>query len=578
MNLNDLTKTQLCDLAKERGITNYHRTAKADLIKKLEATPEAIQPTEPGISPALEFFNRVSVLTDIKEVESECQALYEDLGLEKMLPKSRANKLQPYSRLFKALLPTAENLHLFFDFKAEGKETSIKRHLFFKYTGLADIDYNAEQEKVRERKAQATNKGEIKDEIADAIDATNKVFSLDQYLKIATLLLNSGDAWELASGLLSVSGRRPAEIILKSDFSLPDTTPSYIKYPEYAVNIDGLAKKRSQEVFTTVSLLIPATEFLSRVDFFRNSPEVIDQKNLYERLLKAGYDEETAYKKIENNIGKLLRNTTELYFDFLPQIEGENRKNILLRACAIKLITERDNSTANTKGKLTYAGVLAGHIIPIFKDGTVRFSGKINASTLHYDDYEPDTKTIPFLKNVVTVEQTIKEPIKNIEETEDMARIAELENKIAELEKQLASKDSEIETLKLKLQSRNSNEKLPEVTEMNTNLLMTTRKAGSSEEKLNRCYQAICNYNDNTPENKIAITNLGLRYLSGVNGQTISTWMDTHKDEIISHHIKHQLNTRENEATSYYNKRYGQTKVNQILDVIKSDYLPAISS
>jgi hypothetical protein len=576
MNLNDLTKTQLCDLAKERGIKNYHRTAKADLIKKLEATPEAIQPSEPGISPALEFFNRVSVLTDIDAVESECQALCENLGLEKLLPKSQSNKLRPYSRLFQAMIPTAENLHLFFDFKAEGKETSIKRHLFFKLTGLADIDYNAEQEKVRERKAEATNKGEIKDEIADAIDATNKVFSLDQYIKTATLLLNSNDAWELASGLLAVSGRRPAEIVLKSDFSLPETTPSYIKHSEYAVNIEGLAKKRGQDIFTTVSLLIPATEFLSRLEFFRSRPEIINQRNLHEKLIVAGYDEETAYKKIEDQIGKLIRNATEFYFDFLPQIEGENRKNILLRACAIKLITERDNPTANTKGKLTYAGVLAGHIIPVFKDNTVRFSGKINASTLHYDDYEPDTKTIPFLKDVVTVAQKIEEPIKNIEEIEDMARIAQLESLIADLQKQLASKDSEIETLTQKLRSRNSGEKLPEVSEMNTNLLMGTRKAGSSEEKLNRCYQAMCNYNDSTPENKIAITNLGLRYLSGVNGATISKWMETHKDEIISHHAKHQLNTRENDATTYYNKRYGQTKVNQILDMVKSDYLHAI--
>lgn len=572
MNLNDLTKKELDALAKERGITGFSRTAKADLIKKLETTPEAIQPSEPGISPALQFFNEVSVLTDVDAVEKECLALCEDLGLDKMLPKSRANKLQPYSRLFKALVPTAENLHLFFDYRAEGKETSIKRHLFFKLTGLADIDYNAEQEKVRERKAEATNKGEIKDEIADAIDATNKVFSLDQYIKTSTLLLNSNDAWELASGLLAVSGRRPAEIVLKSNFSLPETTPSYIKYPEYAVNVEGLAKKRGQEVFTTVSLLIPATEFLSRLDFFRSRPEVINQRNLYNKLLKGGYDEETAYKKIEDQIGKLIRNSTEFYFDFLPQIEGENRKNILLRACAIKLITERDNPTANTKGKLTYAGVLAGHIIPVFKDNTVRFSGKINASTLHYDDYEPDTKDIPFLKDIVTVEQ----PTKIIEEIEDVARMAELETIIADLQKQIASKDSEIETLTQKLRSRNSNEKLPEVSEMNTNLLMSTRKAGSSEEKLNRCYQAICNYNDSTPENKIAITNLGLRYLSGVNGVTISKWMETHKDEIISHHIKHQLNTRENEATSYYNKRYGQTKVNEILDVVKSDYLHVI--
>jgi hypothetical protein len=572
MQLETLTKTELVNLAKEKGISNAYRTPKNELIKLIENTPETSEQTEPATSPALEFFNRVSVLTDVSEVERECKELYESLGLDKILPKSRGNKLGAYTKLFKAMIPTTENLHLFFDFKAEGKETSIKRHLFFKFIGLADINYTAEQEKVRERKA-SVNKQEVKDEIADAINAENKVFSLAQYIKTVTLLVNSNDAWELASGLLAVSGRRPSEIVLMSEFSIPETIPDYIKNPEYAINIDGLAKKRSQEVFTTTSLLIPATEFLSRLEFFRQLPEIINQRNLYEKLLKAGYDAETAYKKIEDNIGNLVRRATDLYFDFLPQTESAGRKNILLRACAIKLITERDNPNANTKGKLTYAGVLAGHIIPIFKDATVRFSGKINPSTLHYDDYEPDNKIIPFLKNVVSVQEIIQ-PIENIKENEDVARITELESIVADLQKQLVVKDSEIENLKMKLQSRNSREVLPKPSEMTNNILMSTRKAGSSEEKLNRCFQAICNYNNNVCENKIAITNLGLRYLSGVNGNTIASWIESHKDEIISHHIKHELSKPDSVSpTTYFNKQYGQAKVNEILDTVKVEYL-----
>jgi len=574
--LNGLSKNQLIDIAKERGLPFSHRD-KAQLIKEIELADSG-QALDVPTSPALEFFNRVSVLLDIDTIKAECDALVNDLGLDKLQPKSRSNKLTAYTKLFKAHIPTAENIHTFFDYTAKGHQTSIKRHLYYKFTGLADIDYTAESEEVRERKATA-KKEVIKDEIADVINAENKVFSLDRYIQTIKTLLNSNDPWELASGLLAVSGRRPSEIVLLSDFSIPETVPDYIKNPDYAVNINGLAKKRNEIVETTTSLLIPTTEFLQRLKFFRSIPEVKNQNDIYQKLLTSGYDKETAYKKIEGNIGNLIRRATDLYFDFLPMFDDGDRKNILLRACAIKLITERDNPAANTKGKLTYAGVLAGHIIPVIKDGKVRHSGKVNSSTLHYDDYEPDTKTIPFLKDIMTikkVEDTKIKPVKNTEGDEDMVRIAQLESIISDLEKKLANKDSEIETLKLRLQSRNSNEKLPDVGDMNTNLLMGTRKAGSSEEKLNRCFQAIKNYNNNTPENKLAITNLGLRYLSGVNGQTIATWMSEHKDEIISHHVAHQLNTRENDITSYFNKRYGQTKVNEILDIIKSDYLPGI--
>ena len=99
-------------------------------------------------------------------------------------------------------------------------------------------------------------------------------------------------------------------------------------------------------------------------------------------------------------------------------------------------------------------------------------------------------------------------------------------------------------------------------------MLYHTRKPGSSDEKLDRAWNALKSYNNNTPEYKIAPTNQVLRTLTGVNGNAISKWIKSHKDEVESHCNTHDFKP-------YYNNRYRNKSVStdSIIEKIKQEYL-----
>lgn len=572
------TKEVLIEVAKKLGVKNYHRTHIDELRTKLLALLiSSGKPIHEEKAAPLVFFEKVSQMTDVQEVEQACKELVETLNLKSLKPTSQSNKLASYTKLFRELEYTPDKDHLFFDYKAEGKKESIKRHLFFKYTGHADISWKEANEGKKQRRQERQANTSSKDELADALDAPNKIFNLDLYLKTTIQLLNSKDPYELGVGLIAASGRRPSEIVMLSEFEVSDWIPAYIKTPEYGVKVIGLAKKREKEIITYTPLLVPVSDFVTLVQYFRSLPEIKAYQDKFQKLLDLGWDKEAAWKKIEEQAGYELRKVTEFYFDFLPKIdEGHNRKNILLRACAMKILTVRDCPKATSNAQQLYAGVIAGHVIPEFKpDGTVTYPGKGSASTLHYNDYEPDTTEIPFL----TIEPKTTAKTK---ETEDMARIAELETIIAQLNAQIAEKDTVIaekdQTI-AELQERINRPRLPqmEVTEMDSERLFKTRKEGSAEEKLNRAWQAVIAYNEKTPEYKINPTNKVLRELTGVNGQTVTKWMEAHNDEIVSYQSNHSLNPDNKPVKeNYYNNRYrNKTDMNveMILKTIEKDYL-----
>ncbi len=557
-------KKVLQEYAKTYKIKNYSRITRQELETKLiEAIKEPAPQEETKKETPQEFFNRVSKIIDESELKAECEKLLEILGTEKLQPKSKSNKLRPYARRFKELTPSSCDLpkEIFFAFKAKGKSVAIDRHKFFEFTGLAEIDWDDVAEGIKERKAQRTGKARVKDELADALNEESKVFSLDKYIATMTLLLNSNDPWENAIGLIAASGRRPFEIMIGGNFQSVDNSPEYLPYSEYSVQVDGLAKKRDKNPTTIVPLLIPTNEFLFGIEKFRNNPEILNLKKDYEKLIEYGANPTDAAHKIEDKFGKPLRRITEEYFSFIPKIDdGQNRKNILLRACTMKIITLRDKPNISTRARLKYAGLIAGHVIPIFNDnGGVSFDGKVSSATLNYDDYEPDTSDIPLLENIVKIESMIQ--------TTDLVQIAELKQIIRELEQELLAKEAEIKVLKEKMEYRKL--ELPEPEAMDNRMLFSSRKVGSGEEKLNRAWKAITAYNDDVAEYKLNPTNPILRQITGVNGQTVKKWIDEHRVMYDDHIHKHGFD-------SYYNNRYrGKTDMNVeiILKRIEKEYL-----
>jgi hypothetical protein len=552
------TLKTLVKYAREYKIKNYSRkdkqTLQSELLEAIKQPVPETKTTEKETPKA--FFDRVSALLDVDEVRKECEQLIKDLGIEKLTTKSKFNKLQPYTRNFKKLTPKPETIHLFFDYCSTPNQDDIPRHLFFKFTGLADADWEKANTEAKKRKVSKKSK----DEVADALNEEYKIFSLEKYVSTIKQLLNSNVVWELGVGLIAASARRPSEVTILGNFESVENIPEYIVNKEYAIQLDGLAKKRDKNPTTIVPLLIPTSEFIQALETFRNKPEIKKYKETFDNLLSLGYEKSDAWKTLENTLGGELRKVTECYFNFLPKIndENQNRKNILLRACTTKCITLRDKPDATRKAQLTYAGIIDGHIIPQFKeDGSVDFDGKINASTLHYDDYEPDNKNIPLLNNIVKLELQ--------ESKEDMVKITELNAKIENLEKQLAAKDEEISALKSKLEYRKVD--LPDVDSMDNKMLFHTRKSGSSDEKLTRAWNALISYNSNTPEYKIAPTNQVLRSLTGVNGGAIGKWMKVHEDEVKTYCRNFK---------AYYNNKYrNKTDISteSIIEKIRQEYL-----
>lgn len=112
--------------------------------------------------------------------------------------------------------------------------------------------------------------------------------------------------------------------------------------------------------------------------------------------------------------------------------------------------------------------------------------------------------------------------------------------------------------------------------------LWGTKASGAANEKIRRSYEAICLYNDTvaTGDNdRLAITNLALRELSGVNGLLVGDWIKNHADEIISYNSKHGMQNSKDpsKVETYYNKRHGQDKILGILKLVNEKFLDGVA-
>ncbi|MGJ5631221.1 protelomerase family protein [Nostoc sp. CALU 1950] len=94
-------------------------------------------------------------------------------------------------------------------------------------------------------------------------------------------------------------------------------------------------------------------------------------------------------------------------------------------------------------------------------------------------------------------------------------------------------------------------------------------------EKIRRSYQAICLYNDTVATgegDRLAVTNQALRDLSGCNGLLVRDWIESHKDEVISHNAKFGMENKKDPSNpaSYANKGKDTDK---ILLLINEEFL-----
>ncbi len=113
--------------------------------------------------------------------------------------------------------------------------------------------------------------------------------------------------------------------------------------------------------------------------------------------------------------------------------------------------------------------------------------------------------------------------------------------------------------------------------------LWGTKASGAATEKIRRSFEAICLYNDTIAtgdHDRLAITNLALRELSGVNGLLVGDWIKSHASEIISYNTKHGMQNSKDpsKVETYYNKRHGQNKIIGILNRVNEQFLDGVAS
>ncbi|MFM6005587.1 MAG: hypothetical protein ACKPA7_18240, partial [Sphaerospermopsis kisseleviana] len=104
--------------------------------------------------------------------------------------------------------------------------------------------------------------------------------------------------------------------------------------------------------------------------------------------------------------------------------------------------------------------------------------------------------------------------------------------------------------------------------------LWKSRKTGVAAEKIRRCFIELCNYNNEiaTGDNdRIAITNIVLRQLSGANGKVVGNWMKNHREEILEHNNKFAMGSKDhNKLYTVFNRGKDTDKY---LEVVKSTLL-----
>lgn len=544
-----------------------------------------------------EYFAKIKPLRSPEKIQALCESLTSELFKPTDKPKTRVNKLTAYNKLVKSIPDSEliEGKNAYIQTKQDG--SLWKRHLHFKFTGLADTNWNGED---------GINTKQV---VTDRLKNRKPVNPVE-YIDTAKRLLASDDAHELAVGLIAASGRRPTEILARGEFDLdtdldPDTLP-YLRFR-------GQLKKRGEAPEYRIRCLVPAQAFIEAFERFRKMPESIELQEFIKNKSKKGTSDEDINKAIDSRRNGSVNPVVKKYFKFLKTREGETTVNCTtLRAVYVRLITDRD--CPKNVSDLLWASQAIGHFVGGDKPNDADLKHLV--TTLGYYDYYTDGE-IPKLEPTEAKVKTSTQKIRQVRAYEsDYEQIKELQTdwklptqqdvikKLLELAMQAKnlneklvetqSKLSEIqaqpvneslEELVKRLVDERLNEKLASQTLSQTpttqpdtqpqpeppqptkdwesvpsDELRKSKLSGVADEKIRRSFVAITKYNDYTAKDtndKWAVNNRALRQLSGAHGDLVKNWMERHQIPIDDHNAKHGLN-------QYHNKRHKEAITNVI--------------
>lgn len=518
-----------------------------------------------------ELFEAVKGLQSLEEIKPFCETFNEWVNLNCKLNKASLgtalSRAEFYKKFKSIKLEQGKNAELVPKYDAQGNVTGNElKHYVLNHCGLSKADWDE-----RNTTNQVTDKLENSHEIDP-----------EEYLEVTSKLLESNEPNEIAVGLIAATGRRPHEILVRAKFKA-------IAGENYQIMFEGQGKKRGEKPVFPIATLFPADYIIKRLNWFRSHP---DTKEFIKGIAQESTEVSIQNIAIDNRRGNVLRRIVREYFsDKLAVRYGQENNDCKgLRAAYLCLATERDCRGA-TGTKLLHAARLAGH----FVSATPTDRDLRNLiTTLGYSDYY-------VLKPVEYVPTPVKSTDKNVKAyAEDLARLKELQTRLnlpnqkdviryllelsdnefisqkvkpeipqtvtqrEEVEKVVVDEKVEKETVNTKTVKRNI-----EVDSIPFSELKNMKSKDAFSEKMLRTYRAITEYNGQSPENKIAITNAVFRTVCGGNSITITNWMEAHKDEIISHNVRYGLGGKDDtQMLTMHNKSLGAEKIKQITESI----------
>lgn len=493
-----------------------------------------------------EYFDRIKNCYNPDTIKSVVEELTKNLVNETDKPRTRLNKLAPYNKLINTIPheQLLEGQNAYIQTRADG--SYWKRHLHFKFTGIADINFNG--------KDGINTKSKVLGRLGN-----KQLLPITEYLEATTRLLQSNDAHELAVGLIAASGRRLIEIVARGSFILETELPDYLK-PGYFVRFSGQAKNIDKEALEyRIGLLVPASSFLQAFEKFRALPESVEIASFLKT--HEGTPEQTN-AMIEDRRGNSLRRVAAREFKGVKARNGDLELNPkALRAMYVAAITERD--CPKNINDLLWKAQSLGHFIDSSNASDRDLISLL--TTLGYSDFYTD-KEVPFLPEIIitpietkeikedmtttilettaqtTDDTTMRKDRKSVSvNPEAFARIKELQTEW-ELPNQQAVIDKLLEMFDKKSEPKTQKSER-NLTDIDTIELKKLRGEDAVNEKIQRAFSTISTYNYQQPSNneRWYIGNQTLRQVSGCNGIAVSAWIKNHQTSVDDVNAKYGL-------------------------------------
>ncbi|MBW4449174.1 MAG: telomere resolvase [Spirirestis rafaelensis WJT71-NPBG6] len=279
--------------------------------------------------------------------------------------ESLRTHMTPYNKVVKSF-DLIEGKNAYYYRKDNGE--LVLKHLFFKYAGLKQKEYQQLNIKSNNQKEERLDNGTL--------------LEPESYLEDLGKLLTSDEADELALGLIGATGRRPCEVLLRGDFVT--AKESDLTFPQYQpvshwLKFSGQAKKRRNTAvnYTPIAVLFPADFILKSVKRLRKMPEVatvikeiaievtaLELPKLKEQYSGEALEYQVAIKEneyLDNRFGSKQNKLLQTQLKSLDVRHGKNSvSRSSLRAAYARLAVARDCPPG--KNDLVWASRLLGHM------------------------------------------------------------------------------------------------------------------------------------------------------------------------------------------------------------------------